>query len=601
MPTLSQRLRQRLWLGLLMGGLWAGPWGGVAQAQAPVNAQAQAPSPTQIPNSSTHPSGDNPDDSAIWQKVRASLFQNRPITSAGQDVIALDAPTRAEDAAVVPIALRAGFPQTPQRFIDKIYLVIDNNPSPISATFHFTQLSGRADIETRVRIEQYTFVRAIAQTNDGRLYMATRFVKAAGGCSAPPGKDAQAALASLGRIRLRVDDQAGASQPLLAQLMVSHPNTSGLVMDQVTRLYAPAHFVRALRVTLDAAPVLSAELDISISENPNLRFFVFPHGNGELHAEVDDSRDLHFQASVPIQRLGAQGPGLGGEPPSAQQVAPGVYLLAGAAGEATVENRGRIGNVGFIAGKSGVLVINTGTSYRHGQALLQAIRRVTDKPILLALVTHTRPEFLLGAAAFQAQGVPVWMQHKAAELMRTRCERCLKKLTTLLGMEAMQGSVIFKPDQEFEQPAALAGIGRNIQILYFGHSSGPGDVAVLDAETGTLFAGGLLDNQRIPDVQDGDAQGWHSALQSLRGLSVRQIVPGHGAVGSVQLIDGTERYLNQLERRVADLLNQGTPLAAITEAATLPEFASWHGYATMHPRNATATYLRLERVNLFKP
>ncbi len=552
---------------------------GVAQAQALGNA-----------------SGDNPEDSAIWQKVRTSLFQNRPITAAGQDVIALEAPTRAEDAAIVPIALRAGFAQTPQRFIDKVYLVIDNNPSPISATFHFTQLSGRADIETRVRIEQYTFVRAIAETNDGKLYMATRFVKASGGCSAPPGKDAQAALASLGRIRLRVEDN-NASQPVLAQLMLSHPNTSGLVMDQVTRLYAPADYVRALRVTLGGAPVLTAELDISISENPNFRFYVFPRASGELRAEVDDTQDRHFAASIPIQHP----QGVAEQPLAAQQVAPGVYLLPGASGEADVANQGRIGNVGFIVGEAGVLVINTGTSFRHGQALLQAIRRVTDKPIVLALVTHTRPEFLLGAAAFQAQGIPVHMHHAAAELMRGRCERCLKKLQTLLGTDAMQGSVIFKPDAEFTQASAVAGMGRNIQVLYFGHSSGPGDVAVLDVATGTLFAGGLLDNQRIPDVQDGDATGWHSALQSLHKLPIRQIVPGHGAVGSMALVDDTGRYLSQLEARVAALLEGGTQLAAITEAATLPAFAHWDGYATIHPRNATAVYVRPERAKLFKP
>ena len=57
-----------------------------------------------------------------------------------------------------------------------------------------------------MRIDEYTFVRAIAETNDGQLYMATRFVKASGGCSAPPGKDAQEALATLGKMRLRVDN-----------------------------------------------------------------------------------------------------------------------------------------------------------------------------------------------------------------------------------------------------------------------------------------------------------------------------------------------------------------------------------------------------------
>jgi sulfur-oxidizing protein SoxY len=250
--------------------------------------------------------GDNPEASPVWQKVRASLFQSRPIATGAEDVISLDAPVRAEDAAIVPISIKTRLPQTPERYIDKIYLIIDNNPSPISAIFKFTPLSGRADIETRVRIDEYTQVRAIAETNDGQLHMSTRFVKASGGCSAPPGKDAQAALATLGRMKFRVEGEAAGQQagkqPVLAQLMISHPNNSGLAMDQVSRLFTPAHFVRQLNVTYAGQPVMSADLDFSISENPNFRFYFLPRGDGELKAEVLDSNDLRFESALEYRR-----------------------------------------------------------------------------------------------------------------------------------------------------------------------------------------------------------------------------------------------------------------------------------------------------------
>ena len=250
--------------------------------------------------------GENPEASAIWQKVRASLFQSRPITTATDEVISLEAPTRADDAAVVPIAIRTRLPQAGGRRIDKVYLIIDNNPSPISAIFQFTPLSGRADIETRVRIDEYTHVRAIAETSDGQLFMATRFLKAAGGCSAPPGKDAQAALATLGRMKFRVEGGTGAdpqgNQPVLAQLMISHPNDSGLAMNQVSRLFTPPHFVRQVRITYGGQPVMSADVDFSISENPNFRFYFLPQGGGELKAEVVDSNDLRFETSLMYRR-----------------------------------------------------------------------------------------------------------------------------------------------------------------------------------------------------------------------------------------------------------------------------------------------------------
>ena len=246
-------------------------------------------------------SADDPEASARWSKVRASLFQARPISTQADDVIAIEAPTRAEDAAIVPIAVRTRLEQRPDRYIDKVYLIIDQNPSPLSAVFQFTPDSGRADIETRVRIDEYTFVRAIAETSDGQLYMASRFVKASGGCSAPPGKDQQAALATLGRMRLQLVGEMTYDRPVLAQLMVSHPNSSGLAMDQTTRQYTPAHFVRKVEVTYAGKPVLSADLDFSISENPNLRFYFVPRGEGALKAEVVDSKDLRFEQALALR------------------------------------------------------------------------------------------------------------------------------------------------------------------------------------------------------------------------------------------------------------------------------------------------------------
>ena len=288
--------------------------------------------------------------------------------------------------------------------------------------------------------------------------------------------------------------------------------------------------------------------------------------------------------------------------PVAVEVAPGVYMLRGAAGEVGVDNLGRIGNAGFIVGTTGVLAIDTGTSYRHGVALLAAIRRVTDKPVRLAIVTHARQEFLFGATAFRERGIPVHMQQQAAALMQSRCDRCLKSLNQLLGTTAMQGTAMFKPDVEFSQSHTIdAIIGRRVQVLHFGHSSGPGDTAVLDLQSGVLFAGGLLDQLRIPDVQDSDLDGWLRALQAMRELPIKIIVPGHGPVASAQLIDTTTRYLAQLQTRVMALLLAGAALSEVPDAAALAEFAGWDQYDTIHRRNASMLFVRLEREQWLMP
>lgn len=237
----------------------------------------------------------------MWNKLRTSFFAGKPIDENASAIVELDAPIRAEDAAVVPISIRTKITQTPERYIRKLHLVVDKNPSPIGASFTLTPDSGRADIETRIRIEEYTPVRVVAEMNDGKLYVAQKYVKAAGGCSAPAGKDLAEAKARMGKMRLRTEGDVELGKPVLAQLMVSHPNISGLAMDQVTRMYAPAHFVRTVKVAYAGKEVLSADVDFTISENPNFRFYFTPQKEGELVAKIVDSEELTFETSMGVR------------------------------------------------------------------------------------------------------------------------------------------------------------------------------------------------------------------------------------------------------------------------------------------------------------
>jgi glyoxylase-like metal-dependent hydrolase (beta-lactamase superfamily II) len=279
-------------------------------------------------------------------------------------------------------------------------------------------------------------------------------------------------------------------------------------------------------------------------------------------------------------------------------LAAGVYMVQGAPGGVDTRNLGRVGNAGFIIGDAGVLAIDTGTSYRQGEQLLAAIRSMTDKPVRLVLITHAQKDFLFGGAAYREHGIPILMHRQAAALMAARCERCLKMLKETLGEDEMRGTVMFTPDQQFDAAQTLDVIGRPIRLMYFGHSSGPGDVAVLDTASGVLFAGGLLDHGRVPDLQDGDLEGWLRALQALRALPIKTIVPGHGPAASPEVIDAQIQYLVQLQARVQELLRGGTALSAVPEAAGLPEFAHWDQYESLHRRNASTLFIRLQSAQL---
>src|SRR5258708_37666395 len=183
---------------------------------------------------------------ARWSDLRHAIFGDRVVEDAG-GLVAIDAPARAEDAAIVPVAIRVAETLAPE--IRGLYLVIDDNPSPLAAHFVLGPLADTKDITTRVRIDDYTYLHAVAETKDGRLYATAQFIKAAGGCSAPAGKDQALALERLGKIELTLADPPKPEAPIGANLLISHPNNSPLQMDQLTRYNIPPHFMHTLRVT----------------------------------------------------------------------------------------------------------------------------------------------------------------------------------------------------------------------------------------------------------------------------------------------------------------------------------------------------------------
>ena len=238
---------------------------------------------------------------ARWADLRHAIFGDRMVDDAG-DLVAIDAPLRAEDAAIVPVTIRVAEMLAPE--IRGLYLVIDNNPSPLAAHFVLGPIADAREIATRVRIDDYTYLHAIAETADGRLYAAARFIKAAGGCSAPAGKDQALALERLGKMKLSLADRSRRDEPLRVKLLISHPNSSGLQMDQVTRNYIPADFMQMLDVTYNGQQIFRLESDIAISEDPSFNFGFRPADPataGVIKAEILDSSQRRFSQSWPVR------------------------------------------------------------------------------------------------------------------------------------------------------------------------------------------------------------------------------------------------------------------------------------------------------------
>jgi sulfur-oxidizing protein SoxY len=235
-----------------------------------------------------------------WNSIKGDIFKDRPILD-GSGLVILDAPRRAEDSAVVPIGMRVNFTGDDKRTLQSLTLVIDENPAPVAGTFTIGPHSGVTSISTRIRVNTYSYVRLVAELSDGKLYGVKTFVKASGGCSAPAASNADATKSVLGQMKFRNFRSEADAQPE-AQIMLRHPQNSGLQMDQLTRLYIPPFFIENLKVWQGDDLVVAMEGGIAISEDPNIRFNYKPNGAANFRVEATDTSKDQFKDEWPIEK-----------------------------------------------------------------------------------------------------------------------------------------------------------------------------------------------------------------------------------------------------------------------------------------------------------
>ncbi|MDN5567166.1 MAG: quinoprotein dehydrogenase-associated SoxYZ-like carrier, partial [Paracoccus sp. (in: a-proteobacteria)] len=223
---------------------------------------------------------DNPlQPSPTWDDIRESVVGLTTEPPIDATVMDLTAPHRANDPAIVPVRLvqPADAPA-----VQSAMVVVDENPAPVAAEYEFGQALMPLDFEIRVRVDRYSDVRSIATQADGTQVMAGRFVKAAGGCSAPAGKNMAEVTQTMGQMRWRTATEDGRD---IGTLMIRHPNFSGLQRDQYTLLNIPAHFIDRLDVTQGDEMLFSMSAGISVSEDPVFRFAYKANGQ-PLHVHV---------------------------------------------------------------------------------------------------------------------------------------------------------------------------------------------------------------------------------------------------------------------------------------------------------------------------
>ncbi len=284
------------------------------------------------------------------------------------------------------------------------------------------------------------------------------------------------------------------------------------------------------------------------------------------------------------------------EPLQVREIAPGVFVHQGRYEIFTPRNEGDTSNAGFVIGRDGVAVIDTGGSPRVGEALLAAIRARTQLPIKYVINTHMHPDHVFGNVAFEAEH-PIFVGHyKLPRALAARAEHYLTINKELLGDATFAGTRIIPPTLLVKDKTELDLGGRTIVLEAQKTAHTDNDLTVFDKQTGTLFLGDLLFAKHVPAL-DGSIRGWLTLLDGLkRRDDVARVVPGHGPASMEwpQALAAEQRYLAKVADDVRALIKEGQTLSEATRKAGISEKDAWLLFKEYHARNVTAAFAELE-------
>ena len=253
-----------------------------------------------------------------------------------------------------------------------------------------------------------------------------------------------------------------------------------------------------------------------------------------------------------------------------RQIADGIYVLVGLKEDFSFANGGNIVNAGFIVGPDGVIVIDTGSSRRYGEQMLAAIRRVTDRPVVMTLNTHHHPDHFLGNQAFPADTLGALPETIAA--IRSEGEAFNANMYRLNG-DWMRDTEVVVPTRPVTAGRQRIG-GRDLELLALGGHTAA-DLVVVDHDSGTVFAADLVFNARAPTTPHADIPRWLDALDTLERIPARRWVPGHGEVATdTAPLKETRAWLGWLADTIRNAAENGLDMNEVFATPIPPRFAA---------------------------
>lgn len=288
-----------------------------------------------------------------------------------------------------------------------------------------------------------------------------------------------------------------------------------------------------------------------------------------------------------------------------QQISPHIWMFQGAAGMASQANKGFMSNAGFVVTGDGVVVFDALATPVLGQAMVDAIHKITREPIRRVIVSHYHADHFYGLQAFKAQGAEVWAHANGkATLASDETRQRLEQRKADLAPWVDANTRLIPADRWLALPRGgeeRFTMGKlHFRVIDSSGAHSPEDIMLYVEEDKVLFAGDMFATGRIPFVGTADSARWLAALDTMLSTHPAIAIPGHGAASRnpAQDIVFTRDYLRFLRQAMGAAVDAMTPFDEAYAATDWTRFKDVPAFEQANRINAYDTYLRMERESL---
>ena len=283
-----------------------------------------------------------------------------------------------------------------------------------------------------------------------------------------------------------------------------------------------------------------------------------------------------------------------------------VWYSTGNPGIPGKGNEGNTSNAGFVVTSDGVVVFDALGTPSLGWALLQEIRKVTDKKIRYVVLSHYHADHIYGLQAFRDHTDALIVAQERSgeykdndEIADEKASQRLDQRRAVLSPWVDGNTRVVVPDITFNQRMAIALGDRRLTLLYAGPAHSSSDIMMMVEPDGVLFAGDIVQNSRIPFMNSDDVSTvqWLHALDEVAKLDPKFIIPGHGRTSTEarQAIAFTRDYIQYLRDKMTAAVQNWTDFDVAYRETDWSKYRDLPAFASNNRGNAYRIYLELEQ------